>query len=140
MGFVDDHEYGLSRTLFGLQKGFLDLTIDGALGESRGQTKETVQVIQEICATQGGKRGIVGFKKILIKGIDVASQGEGLSHPGVPGQEQDAAPAFDIVKAGHGFLEGLGFEDILGLEILIKRKPFETKPSKQVFHGRTSPL
>jgi hypothetical protein len=140
MSFVDDHEYGLSRTLFGLQKGLLDLTIDGALRDSGRKAEETVQVIQEICATQGGKRGIVGFEKILIKGIHVASQGEGFAHPGVSGQKQDAAPAFDIVKAGHGFLEGVGFEDILGLEILIKRKPFEAKPSKQVFHGRTSPL
>jgi hypothetical protein len=140
MSFVDDHEYGLSRTLFGLQKGLLDLTVDGALGDSGRKAEETVQVIQEICATQGGKRGIVGFKKILIKGIDVASQGEGLSHAGISSQKQDAAPALDIVKPSHGFLEGFRLEDILRLEILIKRKPFEPKPSKQVFHGRTSPL
>jgi hypothetical protein len=130
MSFVDDHEYGLSRTLLGFQECLLDLAINRALGESGGKAEETVQVIQEVGATQSGKRGIVGFKKILIQGIDVASQCEGLSHPGVPGQKQDATPALDIVKAGHGFLEGLGLEDILGLEILIKRKPFEAKPGE----------
>jgi hypothetical protein len=140
MSLVDDQEDGLPRTLFGFQKGLLDLTIDGALGESGREAEETIDVIQQIGTTQGGKRGIVGFKKILIKGIDVASQGEGLSHPGVPGQKQDAAPAFDIIEPSHGFLEGLRLEDILGLEILIKRKPFEPKPSQQVLHGMTSPL
>jgi hypothetical protein len=97
-------------------------------------------VIEQIRATQGGKGGIVGFEKILIEAIDVAPEGEGLSHPGISGQKQDAAPAFDIVKPSHGFLEGLRLEDLLGLEILIKRKRFETKPTEQVFHGRTSPL
>ncbi len=126
----------------------MDLAIDGALGEPWRQPEETVDVIQEIGPAQGGKGGVVGFEKVLIQGIDVAAEGEGFSHPGVSGQKQDAAPAFDIIEPGHGFLEGLRFEDILSLEILIKRKPFETKPGEQVFsarggsfgHGRTSPL
>ena len=87
-------------------------------------------MIQQIRATQGGKGGIVGFEKILIEGVHVAPQGEGLSHPGISGEKQDAAPAFDIIEPSHGFLEGLRLEDILGLEILIKRKPFEPKPSR----------
>jgi hypothetical protein len=97
-------------------------------------------VIQEIGATQGGKGGIVGFEQVLIEGVHVAPQGEGFSHAGVSSEKQEAAPPFDIIEPSHGFLEGLRLEDILGLEIFIKRKPFETKPSEQVFHGRTSPL
>ena len=42
MGLVDDEEDGFSRTLLGFQKSLLDLTIDGALGESGGETKETI--------------------------------------------------------------------------------------------------
>jgi hypothetical protein len=85
--------------------------------------------------------GIVGFEKVLIQSIHVVPEGEGFSHlPPGRGQKQDAAPAFDIIGPSHGFLEGLGLEDILGLEVFIKRKPFETKPGKQVFHGMTSPL
>jgi hypothetical protein len=140
MGFIDDEKDGFSRTLLGFQKYLLDLTVDSALGEPGGETEETIQVIQQIRATQGGKGGIVGFEEILIEGVDVAPQGEGLSHPGVSSQKQDATPALDIIEPSHGFLEGFRFEDILGLEILIKRESFETKPSKQVFHGRTSPL
>ncbi len=40
MGLIDDQEDGLSRTLFGFQKGLLDLTIDGALGEPRREAEE----------------------------------------------------------------------------------------------------
>jgi len=97
-------------------------------------------MIEQIRATQSGKRGIVGFEKILIEGVYVTPQGEGLSHPGISGEKQDAAAPFDIIEPSYGFLEGLRFEDILGLEVLIKRESFETKPSEQVFHGRTSPL
>jgi len=140
MGLIDDQEDGLSRTLLGFQKRLLDLTVDGALGESRGQPEETIDVIQEIGATQGGKGGIVGFEKVLIESIDVAPEGEGLSYPGISGQKQDAAPPFDIIEPSHGFLEGFRLEDILGPEILIKREAFQSKPGKQVFHGRTSPL
>jgi hypothetical protein len=140
MSLIDDQKDGLPRILFGLQKGPLDLTIDGALGEPGREAEEAIDVIQQIGATEGGKGGIVGFKKIFIEGIDVASEGEGLSHAGISGQKQDTAPALDIIKPSHGFLEGFGLEDILSLEILIKRKPFEPKPSKQVFHGTTSPL
>ena len=46
MGLIDDQEYGLSRTLPEFQKALLDLTIDGALGEPRGETEETIKVIQ----------------------------------------------------------------------------------------------
>jgi len=42
MGLIDDEKDGFSRTLPGFQKGLLDLTIDGALGESRGKTEQTV--------------------------------------------------------------------------------------------------
>jgi hypothetical protein len=42
MGLIDDEEDGLSRTLSGFQKGLLDLAIDGALGEPRGQPEQTV--------------------------------------------------------------------------------------------------
>ena len=42
MGLIDDEEDGLSRTLSGFQKGFLDLTIDGALGEPRRETEDAV--------------------------------------------------------------------------------------------------
>jgi hypothetical protein len=140
MGLIDDQEDGFSRTLFGFQESLLDLTVDGAFGESRGETEETIYVIQQIRPTQGGKGGIVGFEKILIEGVHVAPQGEGLSHSGVSGEKQNASPAFDIIEPSHSFLEGFGLEDILGLEILIKRKRFEPKPSEEVFHGRTSPL
>jgi hypothetical protein len=140
MGLVDDEKDSFSRTLLGFEKRFLDLAIDGAFGESGGQPKEAVDVIQKIGATQGGKGGIVGFEKILIQGVHIAPEGEGFAHPRVSGQKQDAAPAFDIIESGHGFLEGFRLEDILGLEIFIKREPFEAKPGEQVFHGRTSPL
>jgi len=130
MCFVNDHKYGLSRTFLGFQKGLLDLTIDGALREPWGKPQETVKVIQQIGATESGKRGIVGFEQVLIEGVYVAPEGEGLSHSGISGQKQDAAPAFDIIETSHGFLEGLRLEDILSLEILIKRKPLEPKPSQ----------
>jgi hypothetical protein len=97
-------------------------------------------VVQQIRPAQGGEGGIVRFEKILIEGVHVAPEGEGFSHAGISGQKQDTAPPFDIIEPSHGFLEGFRLEDILSLEILIKRKPFETKPSQQVFHGRTSPL
>ena len=42
MGLIDDEEDGLSRTLPGFQKVFLDLAIDGALGEPRGETEQTI--------------------------------------------------------------------------------------------------
>ena len=42
MGLIDDEEDGLSRTFSGFQKGFLDLTIDGALGEPRRETEDAV--------------------------------------------------------------------------------------------------
>jgi len=42
MSLVDDDEDGFSRTLFGFQESFLDLAIDGALGESRRKTEETI--------------------------------------------------------------------------------------------------
>jgi hypothetical protein len=140
MGLIDDEKDSLSRTLSGFQKRFLDLAIDGALGESGRQTEETIDVIQKIRPTQGRERCIVGFEKVLIQGVYVAPEGEGFTYPRVSGQKQDAAPPFDIIEPSHGFLEGFGLEDILGLEIFIKREPFETKPSEQVFHGRTSPL
>jgi hypothetical protein len=140
MGLVNDDKDSFPRTFFGFQESFLDLAIDGALGESGGQPQETIDVIQEIRPTQGRERGIVGFEKVLIEGIHIAPEGEGFAHPGISGEKQDAAPPLDIVEPGRGFLEGLGLEDILGLEVLIKREPFETKPGKQVFHGRTSPL
>ena len=95
---------------------------------------------EQIRAAQGREGSIVGFEKVLIEAIHVTPQGEGFSHSGISGQKQDAAPTLDIVEPGHGFLEGLRLEDILGLEIFIKRKRFETEPSEQVFHGRTSPL
>jgi hypothetical protein len=140
MGLVDDEKDGFPRTLLGFQKGFLDLAIDGALGESRGETEETVDMIQEIGSAQGGEGGIVGFEKVFIQGVYVVSQGEGFSYPGVSRKEQDTASAFDIIEPSHGFLEGFRLEDILGFEIFIKREPFEAKPGEQVFHGRTSPL
>jgi len=42
MGLVDNHKDGLSRTLFGFQKSLLDLTINGALGESGRQPEDTI--------------------------------------------------------------------------------------------------
>jgi len=42
MSLVDDEKYGLSRTFPGFQKALLDLTIDGALGESGRKAEETV--------------------------------------------------------------------------------------------------
>jgi hypothetical protein len=42
MGLIDNQKDGLSRTLLGFQKTLLDLTIDGALGEPRGKTEETI--------------------------------------------------------------------------------------------------
>jgi hypothetical protein len=140
VGLIDDEKDGFPRALLGFQKGLLDLAIDGALGEPRGEAEEAIDVIQQVGTTQSGKGSIVGFEKILIQGVYVAPQGESLSHPGVSGEKQDAAAPFDIIEPSHGFLEGLRFEDILGLEVLIKRESFETKPSEQVFHGRTSPL
>ena len=140
MSFVNDEKDGLSRTFFGFQESFLDLAIDGALGESGREPEEAIDVIQEIGAAQGREGCIVRFEKVLIQGVHVAPEGEGFPYPGVSGEKQDAAPAFDIIESGHGFLEGLRLEDILGLEVLIKRKTFETKPGEQVFHGRTSPL
>jgi hypothetical protein len=140
MSFVNDEKYGLPRTFLGLQKGFLDLTIDGALGESGGESEEAVDVIQQIGPAQCGKGGIVGFEQVFIEGVHIASEGEGFSHSGISGQKKDSAPAFDIIESGHGFLEGFGIEDILSLEIFIKRKGLKPKPGEQIFHGRTSPL
>ena len=97
-------------------------------------------MIQQIRPAQGGKGSIVGFEQVFVQGIHVAPQGEGLSHPGISGQKQDTASAFDIIKPCRGLFKGLGLQDILGLEILIKREPFQSKPGQQVFHGRTSPL
>jgi hypothetical protein len=130
MSLVDDEKDGPTRTVPGFQKGLLDLAVDGALGESGRQPEEAVDVIQEICPAQGGKGSIVGFEQILIESVHVATEGEGFAYPGISGQKQDAAAAFDIVKPGQGFLEGLCFEDILGLEVLIKRKRLEPKPSQ----------
>ena len=42
MGLIDDEEDGFPRTFLGFQKRFLDLAIDGALGESGGETEETI--------------------------------------------------------------------------------------------------
>ena len=97
-------------------------------------------MIQQIRPAQGGKGGIVRFEQVLIEGIHVTPQGESLSHPRISGQKQDAAPAFDIVESCRGLFKGFGLQDILGLEVLIKRKSFQSKPGEEVFHGRTSPL
>jgi hypothetical protein len=42
MGFIDDEKDRFPRTLPEFQKGLLDLTIDGALGESGRETEETI--------------------------------------------------------------------------------------------------
>jgi hypothetical protein len=42
MGLIDDEEDGFPRPLPGFQKGLLDLTIDGTLGEPRRETEEAV--------------------------------------------------------------------------------------------------
>jgi hypothetical protein len=71
MGLIDNQKDGLSRTFPGFQESLLDLTVNGALGEPRGKTEETIKVIQQIRPAQGGKRRIVGFEKIFIEAVRV---------------------------------------------------------------------
>ena len=88
---------------------------------------------EEIGPTEGGKWGIEGLEEIIVEGVDIASQGEGLSDAGVPGQEQDAASLFDIVEPGRALFQGFGIEDILGFDVFVKGEVLEAEPSKRSF-------
>ena len=110
------------ESFFGLQQGALDLGVDGAFGDPMGQAYQPVQMGEQIGAAQGGQRGIEGLEEVLVEAVHKAPQGEGFAHPGVSGQQQDPAAAFDVIQPGGAFFQGLGIEDILGLDVFIKRE------------------
>ena len=85
-------------------------------------------MVEQICPAQGGEGSIVGLEEILIKAVHVTPQGEGLSYAGISSQKEDTAPTFDIVESCLALLKGLGIEDLLGLDVLIKRECFESEP------------
>ena len=100
MGLIDDQEDGFTGLFPGVQKGELDLMVDGTFGQPGGQTEEPIDVIKEIGAAEGGQRGIEGFKKVLVEGIDKASHGQGFADTRITGQEQDAPSSFDVFQTG----------------------------------------
>jgi len=84
VGLVDDEEDGFASSFFGLQESALDLGVDGAFGKPRRQAEETIDVIEEVSAAEGGKRGIEGLEQILIEAVYITPQSEGFTHPWVP--------------------------------------------------------
>jgi hypothetical protein len=97
-------------------------------------------VIEDIGTAEGGKWGVVSFKEIFVEALHIASQGQGFSHPGIPCEEEDAAPSFDIIKSGETFFKGLGIHGLLGFDVFVKREAFESEPGQQFLHGKTLPL
>ena len=86
-------------------------------------------------------------QRYLVKGlkeaghvVDEASEGEGFTHAGIAGEEEDAAPAFNVIKTSEAFLKGFGVHGFLGLDIFIKRESFQAEPGEEFFHGITLPL
>jgi hypothetical protein len=103
MGFIDNEKDGFAGSFFGLQESALDLGVDGAFGKPWSQAEKTIDVIEEICAAEGGKGCIKGFEEILIEAVHVATQSEGFAHPRVSCEQQDAPSSFDVLQAGGAF-------------------------------------
>ena len=137
MGLVDDQEDGFSGLLFGVQEGFLDLEVDGAFGESGGQAQEPVEMIQEIGPAESGQGGVDGPEEVLIEPVHIGTQGQGFAHPGIAGEQQDAAPTLDVFQTGEALFQRFGFEEFLGFQVLVERETLEAEPGQEVLHDRT---
>jgi hypothetical protein len=140
VGFIDNEEDGFAGCFFGLQESALDLGVDGAFGKPRRQAEETIDVIEEVSAAEGGKRGIEGLEQIPVEAVHVAAKGEGFAHPRVSCEQQDAPSSLDVLQAGGAFFQGVGMESVLGLDVFIKRKALEAEPGEEIFHSLTLPL
>jgi hypothetical protein len=140
MGLIDDEEDGFSRLFFGVQEGMLYLVVDGALGEPWSEAEQTIDVVEEIGPAEGGKGCVEGFEEVFIEGVHIAPESDGFSHPRVSGEEQDAPSSLDVVQACGAFFEGLGIEEIPGLDVFVEGEAFESEPGEEILHGRTLPL
>jgi len=87
-------------------------------------------VIEQVGAAEGGKRSVVGFKEVFVEGIDIAAQGEGFADAWVAGEQEDAAPAFDVVEPCQALFEGFGIEGLAGLDIFIEREALQSEPGE----------
>lgn len=132
--FIDDEEDGFAGSFFGLQESALDLGVDGAFGKPWSQAEKTINVVEQICAAEGGKRGIEGFEEIHVEAVHIATKGDGFAHPRVPCEQQDTPSSFDVLQVGGAFSQGVGVEDVLGLDVFIKREVLESEPGEEVFH------
>jgi hypothetical protein len=128
MGLIDDKEDGFPELLFGLQKGLLDLRVDGALGHSVWKAEESVDVKEEIGPAQGGQRGIISVEQVFVEAVDIAPQGECFTDPWISGEKQDASPALDIIEPCQGLIEGLGVEGLGGFDVFVKGESFQSEP------------
>jgi hypothetical protein len=140
VGFVDDEEDGFAGSFFGLQEGRLDLIVDGALGEPRGETEEPIDVVEEVGAAEGGKRGVEGLEQIFVEAVHVSPEGDGFAHPRISGEEEYSPSTLDVVEACGALLEGVGVEEILSFDVLVEGESFQTEPGEEVFHGKVLPL
>lgn len=57
MRFVNDEEDCLSQRFLGFKQGLLDLGIDGAFADFLRKSQEPIQVVEQVCAAQGGQGG-----------------------------------------------------------------------------------
>jgi hypothetical protein len=81
MRLVDDQEDGFPRLLAGFQEGGLDLSVDGAFGDSRRQPDQAVDVIEHIRPAERGQGGIERFEQILVETVHEAPKREGFADP-----------------------------------------------------------
>jgi len=79
MGFIDHKEDGFPCRFFGLQESALDLGVDSAFGKPWSEPEEAIDVIEQICAAEGGKWSVEGSEEILIEAVHEVAEGEGFA-------------------------------------------------------------
>ncbi len=74
----------------------------------------------------------------LFERVHVGSQGQGLAHAGVAGQEQDTPSALDVLEPREGLFQRFSLEHFAGFEVLVKGEALQAEPGQKIVWTKNS--